>query len=75
VPSLIAWARLTYCGAGFLLPRLDRARTVVLFGVRSNHALERAGAGSFGEATRVSMMWIKCLRLTSPMPLAAQLHR
>ena len=32
-------------------------------------------AGSFGEATRVSTMWIKCLRLTSPMPLAAQRQR
>ena len=75
MPSVIAWARLTYWCAGFLLPGLGRARTVVLFGVRSNHALERAAAGSFGEATRVSMMWIKCLRLTSPMPRAAQRQR
>ena len=48
---------------------------VRLFGVRSNHALERAAAGSFGEATRVSMIWIKCLRLTSPMPRAARRQR
>ena len=41
-------------------------------------ALTIAGAdalGSFGEIWRVSMLWIKCLRLAPKRPRAAQLHR
>jgi hypothetical protein len=44
-------------------------------GVAPNNALERARGRSFGEVTRMSMIWINQLRSASALPRAAQLRR
>ena len=75
VPSLIALGALTVARRRFSFALKKPRAHSRLVGASSNQAPERTRGVSFGEATRLSTFWIKCLRLTPKRPRVAQRDR
>ena len=72
VPSLTAWARLTWRVCRLRLPQQSRTRTVPICGVLSNQRLERTAGTAEMSNQRTSATSLPRAVLS---PLAAQAHR